>query len=127
MAPSCNRVEGETVREFAGPNPENPIRITIENLCNLMKFFLQIDKYSEGGLIEIGLKDAVTAIKRAIRSDIQDLISTTNITLCPRTWFKEFTRKRDQPKRGLVHIQRPGRFPLFPIPYPFNRNAFYSF
>ena len=112
MAPSYNRVKGETVREFAGPNPENPIRMSIQNLCYLMEFFLHIDKYSERGLIEIGLKDAVTAIKRAIRSDIQDLISATNVTLCSGTWFKEFTRKGDQPERGLVHIQRPGRFLL---------------
>ena len=72
------------------------------------KLLLHVHENAEGGLVKVSLEDAVAAIKRTIRANIEDLIPAAEILSGSRTGFEKLTGKRDQPKGFFVQIKLVG-------------------
>ena len=103
-------VKGETVCEFTGTYAKNLTGVVFDYLQDVVEPFLIVDENSKVGLVKIGLKDAVTAIKRAVCCQIEDLISTTDIVSGPWTGLEEATLMGQEMKCPFTHVCFTGMF-----------------
>ena len=105
MAPTRDRIQCKTIGKLTRADAENAIRMTVNRFNDGTKFPFQIYEDPEGWLIEIGLKDTITAIERAIGPHVENLISATNIVVGPGARLEHLTGKREQSEGFLVHVQ----------------------
>src|SRR5665647_2098604 len=67
-------VEGQTVGELAGTDPEKTLRFVIQGLIEFSQQVVDIDKKTEPGIVKICLEDAIDAIHRTVHADIEHLV-----------------------------------------------------
>jgi hypothetical protein len=68
---------------------------------------LQVHENTQRRLVKISLQDAVAAIERTIRANIENLIPAAKILSGSRTGFEKLTGKRDQAKGFFVQLELP--------------------
>jgi hypothetical protein len=69
---------------------------------------LQVHKNPERRLVKVSLKDAVAAIKRTIRANIENLIPAAKILSGSRTRFEKLPGKRNHPKGFFIQMKCAG-------------------
>ena len=107
MTPTHDGIQGQTVGKLTRTDSENAIWMAVDIFYDGLKFPFQVYENSEGRLIEIGLKDAIAAIKRAIGPYVKNLISATNVIIGPGARLEHLAGKGEQPEGFLIHVQVP--------------------
>jgi hypothetical protein len=82
-----DRIQRQAVRKLAGPQPEKGLRMAREKSFDLLKKILPVGIKGEKGIIEIPLEHAIRAIHRTVGDRIDDVVSATDVTGCPRARF----------------------------------------
>ena len=105
--PLYNGVKSKTVREFPCADSEDLSAGGLKRLTNFFKLLLQVHENTQRRLVKISLQDAVAAIERTIRANIENLIPAAKILSGSRTGFEKLTGKRDQAKGFFVQLELP--------------------
>src|SRR5208283_2140356 len=98
----CKGVQQKGIGKFSCPDPVQAAPILRKVLRKFAQHIIEVAEQPEIGLVQVGLKDTIGAVERALDAEMQDSVPAAVIVTRSRTGFQKLPPKLDHFNKAWI-------------------------